>query len=87
MNIMYIMLCGMVFGLRLLATDINSFRCSLTFEAVSHLLKEVATRVQGKRLRELDVSRNTSEVDLDLVIRARRRLDVLKVHSGCQCCF
>ena len=77
----------MVFGLRLLATDINSFRCSLTFEAVSHLLKEVATRVQGKRLRELDVSRNTSEVDLDLVIRARRRLDVLKVHSGCQCCF
>jgi len=55
---------------------------------VSHLLEEVATRVQDKkRLRELDVSRNTSGVDFDLVIRARRRLDVLKIHSGCQCCL
>ena len=54
---------------------------------MSHLLEEVATREEGMRLRELDVRRNTSEVDSGLVIRARRRLDVLKVHSGCQCCF
>ena len=54
---------------------------------MSYLLEEVATRVQGKRLRELDVNRNTSGVDLGLVIRARSRLDVLRVHSGCQCCF
>ena len=68
-----------------LSQNIHSFRCSLNFVTVSHLLKEVATRVQGKRrLRELDVSRNTSGVDLDLVIRARRQLDVLKIHSGCQ---
>jgi len=63
----------------------NIARCSLNFVTVSHLLKEVAARVQGKkRLRELDVSRNTGGVDLDLVIRARRQLDVLKIHSGCQ---
>ena len=68
-----------------LSQNIHSFRCSLSFETVSHLLKEVATRVQGKkRLRELDVSRNTSGVDPGLVIRARRQLDVLKIHSGCQ---
>ena len=74
--------------LRHLVTVIHSFRCSLSFETVSHLLEEVATRVQDKkRLRELDVSRNTSGVDFDLVIRARRRLDVLKIHSGCQCCL
>ena len=54
---------------------------------MSHLLEEVGTREGGMRLRELDVRRNTSEVDSGLVIRARRRLDVLKVHSGCQCCF
>ena len=54
---------------------------------MSHLLEEVATRKKVRRLRELNVSRNTSGVDLDLVIRARRRLDVLKIHSGCQCCF
>ena len=64
-----------------------SFRCSLSLETVSYLLEEVATRVQGKRLRELDVNKNTSGVDLGLVIRARCQLDVLKVHSGCQCCF
>ena len=62
-------------------------RCSLSFETVSHLLEEVGTREGGMRLRELDVRRNTSEVDSGLLIRARRRLDVLKVHSGCQCCF
>merc|ERR1712130_810245 len=65
----------------------NIARCSLSFETVSHVLEEVTTRVQGKRLRELDMRRNTSGVDLDQVIRARRQLDVLKVHSGCQCCF
>ena len=70
-----------------MAADIHYFRCSLSFETVSYLLEEVATRVQGKRLRELDVNRNTSGVDLGLVIRARSRLDVLRVHSGCQCCF
>ena len=52
------------------------------------MLEKVAIRVQGKnRLRELDVSRNTSGVDLDLVIKARRQLDVLKIHSSCQCCL
>jgi len=65
----------------------NIARCSLSLETVSYLLEEVATRVQGKRLRELDVNKNTSGVDLGLVIRARYQLDVLKVHSGCQCCF
>ena len=69
------------------ATDIYFVRCSLGFETVSHLLEEVATREKGKRLRELDVRRNASEADRNLVIRARRWLDVLKVHSGCQCCF
>ena len=74
--------------LRHLVTVIHSFRCSLRFETVSHLLEEVATRVQDKkRLRELDVSRNTSGVDFDLVIMARRQLDMLKIHSGCQCCL
>ena len=67
--------------------QIFSFRCSLSLETVSYLLEEVATRVQGKKLRELDVNKNTSGVDLGLVIRARYQLDVLKVHSGCQCCF
>jgi len=74
--------------LNLMLRKANIARCSLSFETVSHLLEEVATRVQDKkRLRELDVSRNTSGVDFDLVIRARRRLDVLKIHSGCQCCL
>ena len=53
---------------------------------MSHLLEEVATREEGMRLRELDVRRNVVPTS-SLVSRARRRLDVLKVHSGCQCCF
>ena len=89
---MCIMLCGVPFHKFWISDSdnplqIHFFRCSLSFETVSHLLEEVGTREGGMRLRELDVRRNTSETASSLVIRARRRLDVLKVHSGCQCCF
>ena len=55
-------------------------RCSLSYETVSHLLKEVGKVDLGaKRLRELDVRRNTGGVDVEVVRKARWKLDVLKI--------
>ena len=71
----------------MLHTHILYLRCSLSFETVNHLLEEVATKDKGKRLRELDMRWNTIGVDLDLVMRARRQLNLFKIHSGCQCCL
>ena len=69
------------------STHIYYLRCSLSFETVNYLLEEVATKDKGKRLRELDMRWNTIGVDLDLVMRARRQLNLFKIHSGCQCCL
>ena len=47
---------------------------------MSHLLEEVGKVDLGaKRLRELDVRRNTSGVDVEVVKKARWKLDVLKI--------
>ena len=55
-------------------------RCSLSYETVSHLLEEVdMVDLGAKRLRELDVRRNTSGVDVEVVRKARWKLDVLKI--------
>ena len=55
-------------------------RCSLSYETVSHLLEEVGRVDMGaKRLRELDVRRNTGGVDVEVVRKARWKLDVLKI--------
>lgn len=58
----------------------NIARCSLSYETVSHLLEEVGKVDLGaNRLRELDVRRNTSGVDVEVVRMARWKLDVLKI--------
>ena len=52
----------------------------MSYETVSHLLKEVGKVDPGaKRLRELDVRRNTGGVDVEVVRKARWKLDVLKI--------
>ena len=52
----------------------------MSYETVSHLLEEVGKVDLGaKRLRELDVRRNTSGVDAEVVRKARWKLDVLKI--------
>ena len=52
----------------------------MSYETVSHLLEEVdMVDLGAKRLRELDVRRNTSGVDVEVVRKARWKLDVLKI--------
>ena len=52
----------------------------MSYETVSHLLKEVGRVNMGaKRLRELDIRRNTGGVDVEVVRKARWKLDVLKI--------
>ena len=52
----------------------------MSYETVSHLLEKVGKVDLGaKRLRELDVGRNTSGVDVEVVRKARWKLDVLKI--------
>ena len=47
---------------------------------MSHLLEEVGKVDLGaKRLRELDIRRNTGGVDVEAVRKARWKLDVLKI--------
>jgi hypothetical protein len=63
----------------------NLARTRLDWGALTGLL-EAVTGGAGRHLKELDVRKNTSGVSEAAIRGARGRLELLQIHSGCQCC-